>query len=149
MSDAHPPIEIRPLAPADVPTLLELWRRAGLSHRPAGRDAPEALAAQIAAAGDLFVGAFEGERLVGSALGSVDGRAKGWINRVAVEPERRRRGLARALVEHLEERLREHGSLISAALIETDNAASIALFAQMGFEPFDVVYMRKPNQRGA
>ena len=53
----------------------------------------KALAAQIAAAGDLFVGAFEGERLVGSALGSVDGRAKGWINRVAVDPDRRRRGL--------------------------------------------------------
>ncbi len=139
-----PAIAIRPLAATDVDAILALWRAAGLPHRPAGRDRPDALAAQIAAAGDLFLGAqYEGE-LVGTVLGSIDGRQKGWVNRLAVDPRCRRRGLAARLLAAVEERLMARGALIVAALVEGANDASLSLFRGAGYETgADIVYLRK------
>jgi ribosomal protein S18 acetylase RimI-like enzyme len=140
---------IRPLAATDIDAMLDLWRRAGLPARPGGRDAPAAIAAQLERAGDLFLGAFVEERLVATALGSLDGRQKGWINRVAVDPAWRRRGLAGRLVAELAERLETRGCLILAALIEPENASSLALFEQrLGFERTGIVYLRRPLRRG-
>jgi ribosomal protein S18 acetylase RimI-like enzyme len=139
-----PEITIRPLAPADIPAVLALWRAAGLPHRPAGRDRPDALAAQIAAAGGLFLGgACDGE-LVGTVLGSIDGRQKGWVNRLAVDPRFRRRGLAARLLGTVEERLAARGALLIAALVEDANLPSLALFHALGYEESrDIVYLRK------
>jgi len=44
-----------------------------------------------------FFGLFQGEELVGSVLASHDER-KGWLNRLAVAPNHRRRGPARRLI---------------------------------------------------
>lgn len=137
-------IAIRPLAPADVEGVLALWRAAGLPHRPAGRDRPDALAAQIAAAGDLFLGAECGGELVGTALGSIDGRQKGWVNRLAVAPRFRRRGLAARLLAAVEPKLLARGALLVTALVEEENAASLGLFQACGYERVSgIVYFRK------
>jgi len=145
-------IAIRPLRAADLDAMIALGRAAGLPHRPAGRDRPEALAAQIESAGGLFLGAFTlgvltspaGE-LVGTVLGSVDGRQKGWVNRLAVHPELRRRGIARRLLAEVEARLVARGALLFTALVEARNATSLAVFHAAGYEENrDVVYVRKP-----
>lgn len=139
-------IAIRPLHTADIEAMIALWRAAGLPHRPAGRDRPDALAAQIEAAGGLFLGAFappSGD-LVGTALGSIDGRQKGWVNRLAVHPALRRRGIARRLLAEVEARLAARGALLFTALVEVQNATSLAVFHSAGYEENrDVVYVRK------
>ncbi|MGD8394687.1 MAG: GNAT family N-acetyltransferase [Candidatus Eiseniibacteriota bacterium] len=141
---------LRALVAADIEAMLDLWRRAGLPHRPSGRDAPGAIAAQLETEGELFLGAFAGERLVATALGTLDGRQKGWIQRLAVDPAWRRRGLAARLVAALEKRLEARGCLILAALIEADNASSLALFEQrLGFERTEIVYLRRPRRSDA
>lgn len=140
----EPAIAIRRLAATDIDAILALWRAAGLPHRPAGRDRPDALAAQIAAAGDLFLGAECGGELVGTVLGSMDGRQKGWVNRLAVDPRFRRRGLAARLLAAAEERLIAGGALIVAALVDGGNEASLSLFRGAGYESSgDIVYVRK------
>jgi ribosomal protein S18 acetylase RimI-like enzyme len=81
---------------------------------------------------DLFLGAFLGPRLVGSVIASFDGR-KGWINRLAVDPDERRKGIGRKLIEEAEQLLRARGSRITGALVEADNFPSLALFEKSGY----------------
>lgn len=125
-------LEIRELRLRDYEELLALWARAGLSYRPRGRDSRAAIAEQLERDPQLFLGAFDGGRLVGAVVGSDDGR-KGWINRLAVDPDHRRQGVARELIAEAERRLRARGRRIIAVLIEDWNDASLKLFQECGY----------------
>ncbi len=136
-------LEIRALGPPDCDRLLGLWREAGLPHRPGGRDSPRAILAQMRRDPSLFLGAFLDNRLVGSVVASFDGR-KGWVNRLAVVPGERRRGIARGLIAEAEGLLRGEGALVIAALVEEDNDASLAFFRACGYElERHVLYLTK------
>jgi ribosomal protein S18 acetylase RimI-like enzyme len=112
--------------------IIDLWQRAGLHVRPGGRDSLEAFAAQMATGVQTPIGLRDGERLVAVVLATHDSR-KGWINRLAVDRDYRRRGLATQLVRLCEAHFRSLGIDIWAALIEDWNEASLALFRQAGF----------------
>lgn len=124
--------EIRELKPEDYEEMIALWERAGLPHRPQGRDSREAIAAQMERDPELFLGAFIREKLIGTVIGSDDGR-KGWINRVAVDPGYRGQGIAKRLIAEAERRLMERGRKIIAVLVEDWNDLSLKLFQECGY----------------
>ena len=137
------PVEIQALEPSDYDALLALWKTAGLPHRPKGRDSREAITSQMRRDPGLFLGAFLEDRLVGSVIASFDGR-KGWINRLAVDPDERRQGIGRKLTEEAERVLRARGSQITGALVEADNSQSLALFEKCGYTIHkDMLYLTK------
>lgn len=82
---------------------------------------------------EFFIGAFQGKVLVGVVIGSYDGRMKGWINRLAVKPEYRRKGIAKQLINLLEKVLERNGATIHCTLIEAQNEESLNLFQNMGY----------------
>ena len=135
MPSPAPPedVQIRWLTREDIPDLLALWGESGLATRPTGRDHPDRLAAEIALYPRNFMGAYAGSRLVGALIATWDGR-RGWINRLAVLPERRRLGLARRLITAAEAELRSRGALVIAVLVEPGNQPSLALFARAGYK---------------
>jgi len=136
-------MEIRSLTISDYDQIVALWQKAGLSYRPEGRDRKDAVQAQMAVNPDFFIGAFEGVRLLGVIVASSDGR-RGWINRLAVDPECRRRGVAKALISEAERILRDHGMRIFCALIDDTNAGSMRLFKNCGYRAHrDIVYFSK------
>jgi ribosomal protein S18 acetylase RimI-like enzyme len=136
-------MEIRRLQVEDYPRLVELWSKAGLPFKPKGRDSPQAIAKQMKENPDFFIGAFENGKLIGAVIASSDGR-KGWINRLAVDPEYRRRGIAKALIAEAEKALRQKGLKIFCALIEDSNKASKELFRKCGYvEHRDIIYFSK------
>jgi ribosomal protein S18 acetylase RimI-like enzyme len=137
------------LTVADYDAILALWRRAGLSVRGEGRDAPQAFARQLASGSQRVIGLRDGERLAAVAVLTHDGR-KGWINRLAVAPAYRRRGLAQTLIAEAERWFTEEVGLeIWAALIEGENHPSQALFDALGYRRGDVVYVSKRTRAGA
>lgn len=136
-------MEIRRLTISDYDRIMRLWSRAGLPARPKGRDSKEAITEEIKANPDFFLGAFEKDHLIGVAIISSDLR-KGWINRLAVGPDRRSRGVAKALIAECEKTLRNRGLRLFCALIEDSNVASISLFKKCGYvEHHDILYLSK------
>lgn len=136
-------LDIRPMAEEELRLLYALWEAAQLPYKPKVRDSLENLARQRSGNPGGFIGAFDGDRLVGFALASDDGR-RGWINRIAVHPDYRRTGLASRLVVVAEEELRNRGMQIIAALIEDYNTASRGLFEKSGYSCLpEVLYYSK------
>lgn len=123
---------IRHLDTSDYDDLIDLWSRCGLSYRPKGRDSREAMAAEFKRMDTGLFGMFDGEKLIGAIVGTSDGR-KGWINRLAIDPDYRGRELASYLLKEAENFLNDLGIKVIAALIEEYNTPSMSTFIKAGF----------------
>lgn len=112
--------------------IINLWQRAGLHIRPDGRDSLAAFTGQMTTGVQTPIGLRDGARLVAVVIATHDSR-KGWINRLAVDPDYRRQGLAVRLIRLCEQHFQQLGIDIWAALIEDWNEASLALFRETGY----------------
>jgi ribosomal protein S18 acetylase RimI-like enzyme len=130
---------VRPLREDELEEMTHVWVEAGLPYRPRGRDSLEGLKSQRRRDPDLFLGAFDGARMIGAVIASDDGR-KGWINRLAVLPSYQRMGVGRMIVTECEAALRKRGRGVISILIEGRNEASEALFEKSGYR--DASYIR-------
>jgi ribosomal protein S18 acetylase RimI-like enzyme len=83
--------------------------------------------------------------VVGVVLGTFDGR-RGWIHRLAVDPEHRRSGVATQLVTELERRLRARGAPRINLLVMPENEAGLAFWQRLGYLPHPDVLCSKPMQ---
>jgi ribosomal protein S18 acetylase RimI-like enzyme len=125
---------IRHARPDELDGLLEFWRRAAegtsISDDRTGvgrlleRD-PEA----------LLVAEFPGEeRIVGTVIAGWDGW-RSHLYRLAVDPEYRRRGVARALLDAAEERFRALGGRRGDAMVLDRNELGRSAWQAAGYAP--------------
>jgi ribosomal protein S18 acetylase RimI-like enzyme len=137
-------VTIRLLKIDDYHKIMEVWERSGLPYKPKGRDSKPSIERQMEENPDLFLGAeIEGE-LVGVIIASSEGGRKGWLNRIAVIPEKRGAGIAKELTLRAEEALRKRGIKIIALLIHKENENSIHLAKSLGYIPApDILYLTK------
>jgi ribosomal protein S18 acetylase RimI-like enzyme len=141
-------ITVRRLGLEDYPRWMSLWQRAGLhSVRPLGRDSREAMAGQLAGGAHTMLGLERDGELLAVVLATHDGR-KGWINRLTVLPEHRRRGYATRLVREAEDVLRAQGMQVISALIEPGNEASLAFFRRTGYVESEGMHYLSKRDRG-
>lgn len=126
-------ISTRRLSIADYDDILRLWSVSGLPHKPLGRDSRESMTREMLLPQCRYFGLFDGETMVGVAIASYDGR-RGWLNRMAVHPDYRGRGLAGQLIRECEEFLESQGAVVMAGLIEELNTPSMACFTKAGYE---------------
>ena len=139
-------INIRELTIDDYDALCALWEEAGLPFRPNGRDQRDRIAREIEGPCSVFLIAEDEGNLVGAILGTHDGR-KGWINRLAVSPRHRRKGIATSLVAAVEQRLDDLGVEIFAGQIEDWNESSMIFFERLGYTRHDdiIYYTKRKN----
>jgi GNAT superfamily N-acetyltransferase len=132
-------MQIRPLHPLPIDTLKPLvdeGTREGFRFLRRLVDEHAAGQVRFDAAGEVLLGAFEGDELV--AVGGVtrdpyggdDG--VGRVRHVYVRRAHRRRGVGERLVAALEAHAREH---FSALVLRTDTEAAAAFYAALGFHP--------------
>jgi GNAT superfamily N-acetyltransferase len=128
--------DIRRLSIDDYDEVVRIWLIAGLPFRPKGRDGREMLAVEIGRPDCAMFGLYQDDNLIGVALAGYDGR-RGWINRLAVDPDFRGQGLAGALIEVCEKFLKDQGAVVISALIEDINYPSITTFRKAGYHCHD------------
>ena len=107
-----------------------LWRQADAT--PGVTDNADDLRRAISdSRASVLVAEAEGQ-IVGSIIGTFDGW-RGNIYRLAVHPDYRRRGIARALVAEVEKRLARHGAKRITALVEKDHPWATGFWQAVGY----------------
>ena len=116
----------------DYAVVHVLWQRGDLWMRPS--DGPDATLLKLSRDPGLFLVARSADgRVVGTVMGGWDGR-RAYVYHLAVAPERRREGIADALMDELERRFRALGALKAKLQILVENDTSKAFFAHRGYE---------------
>ncbi|CAH2599160.1 GNAT family N-acetyltransferase [Rhodovastum atsumiense] len=133
-------MDIRDYTPADFAAATALWTLCGL--HPSASDTPERLAVVARHNPGLFLVAEAEGMLIATVMGCWDGR-RGWINRLAVHPDRRGEALGRRMVALVEDRLRARGCDKVNLLVEPDNAAVGAYYAAAGYTCDPLIFMEK------
>ena len=136
-------IKIRPATEGDYYAILDLWSRAGLHYELNRRDSPTAFQQQLRLFGDYTLIAEANGKVIASLIGTHDGR-KGWINRLAVDPDFQNQGIARRLIETVEQAFLSKGIEIVAAVVAVNNTPSRTTFTKASYiARTDVIYFRK------
>ncbi len=124
----------------DYEQVVALWQAAGLKI---GRsESREGLRKKLERDADLFLVAQQDDRIVGTVLGSYDGR-RGWINRLAVAPDHRGQGLGSLLVAQVEEGLKARGCGKVNLFIEPTNAQVQGFYERLGYTADELIFMEK------
>jgi len=130
---------IRKLTMEDYIDVVKLWRKTGLEIRLKGRDHPHQMKEQLESNNVVLLGKVANNILLGVVLITHDGR-KGWMNRLAVNPDYQRKGVAKELIISAETLLfDEFGIEIYGALVSKDNKRSSQLFTCVGYEKWDEI----------
>ena len=89
--------------------------------------------AKLAVQDDMLFIAVDKDAVVGTTMAGYDGH-RGWLHKVAVLPQYRRRGAATALVRHAIRALRSAGCTKVNLQIRTTNVAVRGFYESLGFE---------------
>jgi ribosomal protein S18 acetylase RimI-like enzyme len=122
---------IRPFHGDDTEAVVALWRDAGLvvPWNDPYRDIERKLTVQP----ELFLVAEHEASVVGTAMVGYDGH-RGWVNYLAVAPDRQGHGLGRAMMDHAEAWLLAQGCPKLNLQVRAANADVLAFYEALGYQ---------------
>jgi ribosomal protein S18 acetylase RimI-like enzyme len=135
------PLRIRIFSAEDEAAVVDLWRRCGLT-RPWNDPHQDIRRKQQVQPEGFLVAEEEGGVIVGSVMAGYDGH-RGWINYLAVSPERRRCGIGRRLMADAERRLLAGGCPKINLQVRAGNAEAQAFYERLGYAAEALVSMGK------
>ena len=131
---------IRPYSATDEEGVVRLWQRCNLTR--AQNDAHLDIARKMGVNPELFlVGTIEG-KIVATVIGGYEGH-RGWINYLGVDPDYRRRGLARQIMSAVEDKMRAMGAPKINLQVRADNAGVVPFYEVIGYAVEDRISMGK------
>jgi ribosomal protein S18 acetylase RimI-like enzyme len=134
-------VNIRTYRTSDYEAVKNIWESAGLYLSLS--DTREELHKMLDKHPELFLIAEAKDVLVGTVLGSFDGR-RGYVHHLAVLPEFQNRGIGSALLEILEDKYRKMGVVKIHLFIETVNAEVESYYQKRGwYRRNDLIMMSK------
>lgn len=133
-------LNFRQYSPNDYETIVCLWKSAGLKLSPS--DTTQGLQLRIKRDPELFFFLEKAGVIVGSVMGSYDGR-RGWITHLVVTPSQQGHGFGKCLMKELEKRLRSIGCEKVNLLIESDNVGVESFYQRLDYRRDELVFMEK------
>ena len=133
-------MRVREFQDADETQVIEVWRACGLT-RP-WNDPSRDIARKKEVHPDLFLVAEDEGAVVGTVMAGYEGH-RGWINYLGVLPARQKSGIARALMDEAERRLRALGCPKINLQVRSDNEQALAFYARIGFQQDPVLSLGK------
>ena len=134
------PYLIRNYQDCDHDAVVDLWQCCGLLRSWNDPTQDIALCLATDTAGLLL--AVDNDQVVGSAMYGFDGH-RGWVYYLAAAPAYSRQGIGRALMDAVEQRVREHGGHKIQLMIRGENASVRAFYEQLGYEVEDRIIMSR------
>lgn len=131
---------IRPYQPQDEEAVIQLWQRCELT-RP-WNDPRKDIARKLSVQPELFLVGVEDGAIVATAMAGFDGH-RGWINYLAVAPERQRQGHGRQLMRAVEDALLAVGCPKLNLQVRAGNAKAVAFYEALGYGQDELVSMGK------
>jgi ribosomal protein S18 acetylase RimI-like enzyme len=128
--------------PDDYQAIYELWENAGSGIHLRRSDEPQEIEKKLQRDPDLFLVAEVEGKIVGSVIGGFDGR-RGMMYHMAVAQSYRRCGIGTALMNLLEQRLKEKGCIRYYLLVAKDNAEAVRFYQEKGWEIMDLYALGK------
>jgi ribosomal protein S18 acetylase RimI-like enzyme len=123
-------LAIRCATERDLGAVLSLWSAAG--SQPTVTDTRAGLRRLMAADPQALLLAESSSTLVGTLIATWDGW-RGSFYRLAVRPDRRRRGIATALLREGERRLRARGAVRLTAIVAEDDPTAVGFWEAAGY----------------
>lgn len=121
---------IRPFRPADTDAVVALWEACGLV-RP-WNDPRRDIARKSTVQPELFLVATDREAVVAAGMAGFDGH-RGWVNYLAVAPDRQGSGLGRRLMGEFERLLTDLGCPKLNLQVRAGNEQVIAFYESLGY----------------
>jgi len=131
---------IRPYQPLDEEAVIQLWQRCELT-RP-WNDPRKDIARKLSVQPELFLVGVDDGAIVATAMAGFDGH-RGWINYLAVAPERQRQGHGRQLMRAVEDALLAVGCPKLNLQVRAGNAKAVAFYEALGYGQDELVSMGK------
>jgi ribosomal protein S18 acetylase RimI-like enzyme len=129
-------MQIRPFLDSDEAAVIALWEACGLTR--SWNDPRKDIARKRSVQREWFLVGTQGDVVIAAIMIGYDGH-RGWINYLAVAPDQRMHGHARALMREAERLLAAVGCPKINLQIRTANAAVIAFYKRIGYAQDDVV----------
>jgi ribosomal protein S18 acetylase RimI-like enzyme len=133
-------MNIRPFEPGEEAAVVQLWRRCDLT-RP-WNDPCKDIARKLAVQPELFLVGVVDRAVVATVMAGYEGH-RGWVNYLAVAPELRGRGYARALMQRVEALLLARGCPKVNLQVRTTNADALAFYQHLGYVQDESVALGK------
>lgn len=123
-------MKVRPFQLSDTEAVVELWRRCGLLR--SWNDPRRDITRKVTVQPELFLVGEVGEKVMASIMAGYDGH-RGGVYYVAVDPAHQRQGHGRTLMATVETRLNAMGCPKLNVMVRTDNHATRAFYAKLGY----------------
>ena len=127
-----PGMEIRVYSKDDEPAVVRLWREV-FSGAPAWNDPATDIKRKMAIQSNLFFVAVIDSTVVGTAMSGYDGH-RGWVYYVGVDPNHRRKGIGRALMERVERELAAIGCPKLNLQVRASDSEVIDFYRKLGYQ---------------
>jgi ribosomal protein S18 acetylase RimI-like enzyme len=131
-------LSVRVFSPMDTEAVIALWHDCDLT-RP-WNDPYHDIARKLSVQPQMFLVAVDRDAIVGSVMAGYDGH-RGWVNYLAVAPSHRRYGIARMLMQHVEEMLKAMGCPKINLQIRANNEAVVGFYRAIGYHVDEVTSM--------
>jgi ribosomal protein S18 acetylase RimI-like enzyme len=133
-------LTIRPYRGGDETAVIQLWETCRLT-RPQNNPCLD-IKRKLAVNPELFlVGTIDGN-IAATVMGGYEGH-RGWVNYLGVDPDLRRNGLGRMMMEAVQVKLEALGCPKINLQIRSDNAEVVKFYEAIGYLKDDVLSMGK------
>ncbi len=133
-------VKIRTFEEPDRAAVVQIWHDCGLVYPQ--NDPDRDIDRKIADGVELFLVALVDDRITGSAMGGYEGH-RAWVNYLAVAPQWQGMGIARALMNELEQRCHRIGCPKINLQIRMTNTHVMEFYRRIGFVEDEVRCMGK------
>ena len=129
-------LAISPITDADVPAVIALWQRCGLT-RPWNDPSADIAFARRGPSSTILIGrqdsANKDGAIVATAMVGHEGH-RGWVYYVAVDPDAQHKGHGRAIMTAAEDWLRQSGVAKIMLMVRPDNTQVQAFYESIGYD---------------